>query len=829
MNIKLLHFFFLALLLQACSSKQNNEIQSGAAMAMDYWNMNRTWPSNPIQAQKYEKAFNDRFTSARGTIDLGPWEGIGPKNIGGRCLSIAFHPTDTSVIYMGTAGGGLWKTESNGLGVDAWQRIETGFPAVSVASVAIDPSNPDVMYIGTGEVYNSEAAAPSVYFRLGRGLYGIGILKSEDGGQNWTKILSWPEANLTGVSEIIISPEDSSVLLASSSEGLFRSEDAGLTWTNVLDMSMVAQVAFQPGNPDVVLATIGGYNSINTGLYKSIDGGQNFEEIPSFPSFYDGKSRIAFSVSNPDKVYASVANTFESVGLFVSEDAGDSWYITDETDVAKYQGWYSHDVAVSPSNEDHIVYVGIESFVSFNGGEDLDKTATWYNWFFGQVPVGGPEGPGDYVHADIHAAYFSPHSPEHVYLATDGGMFFSADGGLNWSGRNGGLQTQQFYADFSNSLQDQYFAMGGMQDNSTAIYTGEDAWIRVLGGDGMSTSIDPHNDSNLIGSSQRLNLYKSETRGQDFTPMFSGSDYGDSPAFNGAFVQFSPEPSIIYAAGQYLYKSIDYGETWTQVSTGYIDSGNPVIKLVVHDGNSDKLLISTAPSENTNPKVFVTNDGGLTFEEANGLPNRVFMDFRFDLDDPNIAYAICSGFGTEHVFRSLDGGLNWEAFGEGLPDLPTNSIVIDPVKTNQFYLANDIGVYVSDDKGQTWNAWLEGLPMAVYAMDLSIAANNKIRLATHGHGVYEADLPDIIDDVTDVFLEDDSSIKVWPNPISSLSNSFLNIDEKVDEWILRDINGRLIQEGGSSSIDLSGYRSGTYILQLKVKEGSYINRRVIIQ
>lgn len=819
---------FALLSLLSCNTETSQELSSGAAQAMDYWNMNRSWPANPIQSKKYTKAFNDRFVQARNTIDLGPWESIGPKNIGGRTLSIAFHPSDTSVIFIGTASGGLWKSETNGLGIEAWERVETGFPAVSVASIAIDPVDPQVMYIGTGEVYNNEAAQPAVYDRLGRGLYGIGILKSIDGGESWFSILDWPEANLSGVSEIIISPDDSNIVLASSSEGLYRSDDAGMNWTQVIDQPMVAQVAFQPENPDLVLATVGGYNTTNTGLYKSFDGGLSFIEMVSFPSFYDGKTRIAFSESNPDKVYASVANTFESVGLFVSEDAGDSWYIENETDVAKYQGWYSHDVAVSPLNEDHIVYVGIDAFVSFDGGENIDQTAIWSSWYFGQVPVGGPEGPGNYVHADIHAAYFSPHKPEHVYLATDGGLFFSADGGLTWSGRNGGLQIQQFYADFSNSQQDEFFAMGGMQDNSTAIYTGEDAWTRVLGGDGMSTGIDPTDDNNLIGSSQRLNLYKSVDRGESFSGLFSASSFSDAAAFNGAFDQFDALPDILYAAGQRLYRSFDYGINWNMVTGEYIYNGAPTVKLVLHPENFEHILASTAPAVNANPKVLFSDDGGVTFTVASGLPDRVFMDFTFDREDNNIAYAVCSGFGSEHLYRSLDGGLNWEAYGEGLPDIPTNSIIIDPLRTNQFYLANDIGVYVSDDKGQSWNPWTEGLPMAIYAMDLSLAAGDKIRLASHGNGVYEAALPDIANDLSGPSKVEKIDLKVWPNPLSASAGMTLNLDPKVSKYLLMDVQGRILLEGSRSVIDFSAYSSGTYLLQIQAEDGSIQTKKIIV-
>ena len=176
-----------------CREKQNSyeETESGAAQAMEEWALLRSYPDGRIWQRNLSEAFEQRQLELVFRDENPDWEALGPKNFGGRTISLAFHPTDPNIIYVGAAGGGLWKTTTAGVGAQAWERVPLGHPVLGVSAIAINPDNPDEMYIGTGEVYNYTVASPGVSDRLTRGSYGIGILKTSDGGQSWQKSLDW--------------------------------------------------------------------------------------------------------------------------------------------------------------------------------------------------------------------------------------------------------------------------------------------------------------------------------------------------------------------------------------------------------------------------------------------------------------------------------------------------------------------------------------------------------------------------------------------------------------------------------------------------------------
>jgi hypothetical protein len=205
-----LYTAFLCLALTTCQQQASTSKKERpeAGRAFEFWNMGRMYPDGKLHTEKLTAAIAElRASTAERGGPAAIWEDIGPKNIGGRTLCLAIHPQNSSTLFMGAASGGLWKSTTNGVGVNAWQRIETGFPVIGVGAIAIDPSNPNIMYIGTGEVYNYENSAPNVVIRTTRGTYGIGILKTTDGGATWKKSLDVDYSDLVGVQEIKINPK----------------------------------------------------------------------------------------------------------------------------------------------------------------------------------------------------------------------------------------------------------------------------------------------------------------------------------------------------------------------------------------------------------------------------------------------------------------------------------------------------------------------------------------------------------------------------------------------------------------------------------------------
>jgi len=407
---------------------------------------------------------------------------------------------------------------------------------------------------------------------------------------------------------------------------------------------------------------------------------------------------ISISPSDPDIMYASVANDFESIGLYQSLDGGDSWTLKNPEDVARFQGWYAHDIAIKPTDPNTVVYAGVDVWKTTDAGDNLEQKSFWYLWDFGQTPVGGSEGPPEYVHADIHALYYSPFDANTVFAACDGGIFVSESNGNFWEGRNGGYQTQQFYANFACSATNGELAMGGLQDNATAIYVGDDAWVRVIGGDGMSAAIDPDLEQVLYGSSQNLNIRKSLDGGESFFSITPDGASNELRSFSGPFEIAPSNSQVIFAGAQRLYKSETGGFNWTTTTDDFIDDENPIYKIAISPTDIDLIYLSIAAVFGDN-SVLKSTDGGVTWEAMSGLPNYLASDIAIDPNDDDIVYLSFLGFGDHQVFKTTDGGQTWASSDEGLPNIPTNTIVVDPDNSDYIYLGNDLGVYASIDAG----------------------------------------------------------------------------------------------------------------------------------
>lgn len=837
--------FFLFLL--ACNNppadNPANQIpQSGASLALDAWSLNRSYPTHKISVKSFTQAFEYQQNIAQSRNTPSNWEAIGPMNIAGRTLALAFHPIDSNIIFLGSASGGLWKTTTAGLGENAWQKVNIGFPVLAVSSIAISPTNSDVLYIGTGEMYNVEETKPGVVNRLTRGTYGFGIFKSTDGGLSWNKSLDWTYQEMRGVQDLIINPQNDQVLYAATSIGLMKSTDAGKKWNLIHDIPMAVDVELNPVDTNILYVSYGSLFQENSGIYRSMNAGERYTKLRiGIPTTYSGKTMLSLDPNSDKTIYASVAEAFESNGLYKSSNHGESWLKVNGEDVAAFQGWYSHDVAINPKNSKEVIQVGIDAWLSENDGFTLNQQTAWTNARFGKNPVNGPDGPPNYVHSDIHRVLFHPLMDNTVFLATDGGVFVSQDGGRTYASRNGGLQTSQFYANFANATKDEDFAIGGMQDNSTAIYTGEAAWTKVLGGDGMSAAIDPNDNNIIYGSSQFLNIFRSTNSGQSFEDIAPGAI---EPIFSAPFEIAPSNPRVLYAGSRFIYKSTNRGTNWTIPNPNFIDQGNAILNIAVAPYNFNHLLVSTTPNATNKANIFSSKDGGLSWLKLTGLPDRLATDLVFHPENENIAFITFGGFGSFHVYQTMNGGDNWFPIDNNLPDLPYNAIVIDSNQPNNMYIGNDLGVYATEDGGGTWFPFMEGLPEAVLAMHLSISpANQKLRVATHGNGVFQTDLIGNI--VSSSIKKDIPSIinltQNFPNPV--INQTIIPFEIAVQSMLslnIYDVKGRLIQEVITNQqlqgahqilVNLKHLPSGNYVYQLSgiTKNGQSFKQSKLLQ
>jgi photosystem II stability/assembly factor-like uncharacterized protein len=506
-------------------------------------------------------------------------------------------------------------------------------------------------------------------------------------------------------------------------------------------------------------------------------------------------------------------------------DNGDTWTVVSTTDYATYQGWYSHFVGVNPVDSSQVICGGIELWKSTSGGTNLMQVSQSI-FVHGTPPPGGPEGPADYIHVDLHAIAYHPADPDIIYFGTDGGVFRSTDGGDTFEGCNGSYQTTQFYNGFSSAPTDSLVAMGGFQDNYTAIYEGTVAWRRVLYGDGAWTAIHPTDADILYGSYQYLGtIYKSTDRGETWRSLLQQP--GGAANFVSPFIVCAAHPQICYAGLSYVYKSVDGGESWFRTNDSAPLDGNPVLSLAASAYNTDLVYAGTAPMY-SRAALFRTANGGASWENITGdLPDRYPVDIAVDPTNDANVYVVFSGFGTSHVWKSRDWGQNWQDIGTALPDVPTSAVVVDPLYFDHIYVGNDIGVYVSRDGGESWSSFQEGLPEAVIAMDLSISPSNRvIRVATHGNGAYQRALlgPTGVDLEDQRVPETVQLLHNYPNPFNASTTIEFRLSEPgAVSLSVYNVAGQLVEtlvEGHKNSgmhtvqWDAQRLASGCYLYKL---------------
>jgi photosystem II stability/assembly factor-like uncharacterized protein len=828
--------------------KTNTDKISGAYDALNFFSLARTYPEDQIPGDAYYKAFEqmktEQLSKSANNLGLNPWEAIGPHNTGGRTLALAFNPQNPNTMYAGSASGGLWRSYTGGIGVDAWQRIDTGFPVLGVSAIAIEPNDSNVIYIGTGEVYNYEAAGTGAAYRNTRGTYGIGILKTTDGGATWNKSLDWTYSEQHGVWAVKINPLNPNTVWAATTEGTFRSYDAGANWVQVHNVIMANDLVINPIDTNIIITGNGNFASDGFGIYRTSDGGNSWAHIEEgLPPFYEGKIQLDIYKADPNFVYASIGNGFSSSNgaswLCRSTDSGLTWSIRTTQDYSKWQGWFSHDVAVDQSNPDNLIVIGIEVYKSTNGGSNIIQKSSG-GLVLGRPPIGGQEGSSDFTHSDAHDAKQHPTDHNIYYIATDGGIFRTTDFGETFESHNGRYQTVQFYNGTSSSQQDSLFFIGGLQDNSTVIYDGDLAWIRNIGGDGSWTAIDASNDNIIFASWQRLNILKSTNRGSSFGNSVTPPGNGPT-AFIAPYRIFHLSSNIMYAGRDKIYKSTNGGNSWTATNNNIALDGNFAIAMDISYQLSNKVYVATAPSGVNRGHVFRTTRGGISWTDITGiLPDRFPSDIAVDPNSDNIVYITFYGFGSGHVFKSTNSGNNWTDITGTLPDVPTVSVIVDPNNSNHVYVGNDLGVFISVDGGTTWENFNDGLPTAVIAMDLNITrSNDVIRVATHGNGVYERKLlSTIVTSINDneTIVQDFRLEQNYPNPFNPTTiikytvgkRQFVNI--KVYDVLGNEVTSLVNEEKPAGTFEIrfdgSGLSSGTYFYKLNA--GSFVETRKMI-
>jgi photosystem II stability/assembly factor-like uncharacterized protein len=640
------------------------------------------------------------------TQAVNQWRQIGPNNVGGRIRAIAVHPTDGKTLWVGAADGGVWKSTDQG---GTWSPKMDNENAISMGALAVDPSNPDILYAGTGEMSSNIDA-----------YNGTGIYKSTDGGD------SWKSSGLTNVgtfSRIVVDPKNGNIVYAGGSKnngGLYRSDDGGRSWAR-LSTFAISDITIDPDNSSEVWVA-----AWSRGIYHSTDGGRTLsssnEGIDTTQTI--GRTSVQAAPSNPNVLYALAEVNTSSAQIFKSNNRGASWKrVYNATilfaEAGNPQGWYDQFLTVKPDNENVVFAGGIGVIYTTNGGS---------NWI--HIP-----GYSSYFHPDQHTLEFDPSNPSRFYLGNDGGMYRNDDyQTTTFTDISEGLEVTQFYGiAIDQSAPDRTY--GGTQDNGTRMTSG----VGIAGGDGGAVAVDHENPQYVYGETPRGELWKVDLAQNVSVPIsrdFGDESDGDTYASWVSPIAMDPTIStVLYHGRTSVFQSVDGGGSWQKVSERF--SGK-VSAIAVSPVNHE---IIYAGSERGMVKV--SSNGGSNWEDRSygtGLVNRAVTDFAPSLTDESTAYVSFSGFYTSHVFKTTDKGATWTDAGRGLPDVPVNALAIHPEDPQIIYAGTDIGMFISIDGGRTWANYNQGLPR-VAVIDLEVHRSAKtLRAATHGRSMWEIDL-----------------------------------------------------------------------------------------
>jgi photosystem II stability/assembly factor-like uncharacterized protein len=728
-----------------------------AYQALEWQFRLRSQPTREIPSGWREKALAEmsamKGPAATQSLSAVEWLPLGPDNIGGRIRSVAVDPTNPDVIYCGSVSGGIWKSTDAGAG---WLPTNDMAANLVIGALAIDPNNTDIIYAGTGEGYYNVDA-----------LRGAGLLKSTDGGATYSLITAF-----TGypsnpgfpyyINDIYIRSDNSALLWAATNSGLFKSTNAGANWTYVLGLNNGArtyrctQIVADPTDPATFYVAFGNFS--RDGIYKTTNGGTNFTRLTAgFPA--GGFTRIAMAVSksNPSILYAVLTDsvTYGTYAVERSTDAGATWAaVTTPMDPflggthLGNQGWYNNVVAVDPEDPNRVYVGGINSFRSTNGGG---------NW---SLMTNGYPSAYPFMHVDQHAMTFDPNNPSTIYIGNDGGMYKTTDGGTTFAAINNGLAVTQFYSAAAHPSTDTYY--GGTQDNGTVKTSGAPSWSTALGGDGGATAVDFTTPSTVYTEYVYLNFQKSVNSGGSWSRSMNGiptsggqqSDgTSDRCAFIAPFVMDPTNPQTLVAGTYRVYRTTNGAASWSAISgdlTGEtggalgVGGYGSVISALAIAKSAPATIYAGTSGYDTTSRIWVTTNTGTTWSNVtkSPLPNRAVSSIAVDPANASRAYAGFSGYNTNtpgtagHVFRTLTRGGSWTNVSGNLPDVPVNAIALDTAHA-------DVHIIVGTDLGvfETTNGgttWTEqNTGMAkVSVFDLDLRYDGVLLAATHGRGVF---------------------------------------------------------------------------------------------
>jgi photosystem II stability/assembly factor-like uncharacterized protein len=703
------------------------------------------------------------------------YRSIGPAIMGGRVSDVEGVPGDANVVYVASASGGLWKTTNGGV---TWKPIFERQGTLSLGDIALAPSNPDVVWVGTGETNVRNSVS-----------FGDGVYKSTDGGKTWQHMgLKDSER----ISAIVINPQNPDIVYIGAlghafgpneERGVFMTTDGGKTWARTLyidNQHGVADLEIDPTNPNILYAGMWSFErkpwthrsgDEKGGVYKSIDGGRTWNKLTNGLPKLMGRIGVRVAPSNPNVVYVIVEA--KEGTLYRSDDRGETFRnVSKNTDIVS-RGFYYTRVRVDPTNENHIFAVASTLFTSVDGGRTFRAIT-------------------GRTHVDFHALWLDPKNPKRMWHGQDGGIAVTYDGGETWEAVNN-IPLGQFYQVHADNRLPFYNVMGGLQDNGS--WTGpsrtrepagimNEDWRMVSFGDGFYVINNPDNPDQYLSESQGANMLWTDmtTREQQLVnPWGRGS--GGGPAVGQKYrfnwnspIVFSPhEKTAVYLAGNVLFKSPDFGKTWQQISPDLTTNDSEKLKdaggpIAVENSTAEYhgTIISIAESPVQKGQIWVGTDDGnlqLTTDGGKNWSNLVKNVSGMGANSP-ISHVEPSRTGAStayvafdrhmfddfkpYIFKTTDSGKSWTNISGNLPAKAYVQVVReDPKNTNLLYAGTELGLFASYSGGKEWFPLnLKNLPNVAVHDILVHPRENDLILATHGRSIWIFDDASVIQQMT---------------------------------------------------------------------------------
>jgi len=709
---------------------------------------------------------------------------IGPAVMGGRIDDFAVVESNSKIVYVGTASGGVWKTTNNGT---TWDPVFDKEGVSTVGDIAIAPSDPSVVWVGSGEPNNRQSSS-----------WGDGAYKSIDGGKTW-KNMGLEKTHHIG--RIVIHPRNPDIVYVAAlghlwgpnpERGVYKSSDGGKSWSQVLkinDDTGVSDIAMDPESPDILFAaayerrrTPFGFNGggPDSAIYKTIDGGATWKKLTKGLPYENGgeTGRIGLDVYRKDSniVYAIVQH--EKGGTFRSEDKGETWKKMGDTDPRP--SYYSQ-IRIDPNNDLRIWELGAPMYYSEDGGKTFSTQRVRS------------------IHGDYHAMWIDPADSNHMIAGSDGGIHWSYDAGKNWDFLNT-IAIGQFY-EITLDNEKPYHICGGLQDNGswcgpsqTLVRDGiaNEDWQVIHGGDGFYAAIDNVEPWIVYTESQDGSISRRDLRtGQQrfIRPEAKATEPHYRFQWNSPVAISAHDHNTVYYGGNYLFKSTNRGDTWERLG-GDLTTGIDRNKLQIfsktpdkntlsrHDGVQEYPTITTLSESPLTPNVLwvgtddgnvqVTRDAGKTWKnvakKVPGVPSGTYVSrVVASKTAEGAAFVTFDGHRGDdygiYIFSTTDYGENWKAIHNGIPDSAGSVHVIreHPRNTNLLFVGAEFGLWVSWDRGANWTALKNNFP-TVPVDDIQIQAReNDLVLATHGRSIW------IFDDLTPIEKMD---AKVESSPLT---------------------------------------------------------------